>query len=64
MPTTDCRCNACGHTFAHLTFQGDDIPPVCPRCKGGDIQIQSNPDGFMAGSGLGSRITGGHKGPS
>ena len=64
MPTAECRCNACGHTFAHLTFKGDDIPPVCPRCKAEDIQVKTNPEGFMAGPGLGSHIVGVPKGPS
>ena len=64
MPTAECRCNACGHTFAHLTFKGDDILPVCPCCKGRDIQMQTDREGFMAGPGLGSRIVDAPKGPS
>jgi putative FmdB family regulatory protein len=64
MPTAECRCNACGHPFVHLTFKGDDIPPVCPRCKARDIQVKTNREGFMAGPGLGSRIVGVPKGPS
>ncbi|MFO7714734.1 zinc ribbon domain-containing protein [Desulfosarcina sp.] len=64
MPTAACRCNACSHTFAHLTFKGDDTPPVCPRCKAWDIQVQTSQEGFMTGPGLGSRIAGVPKGPS
>jgi Zn finger protein HypA/HybF involved in hydrogenase expression len=64
MPTAECRCNACGHIFAHLTFKGDDTPPVCPRCKVRDIQMKSDQEGFMAGPGLGSRIAGVPKGHS
>jgi putative FmdB family regulatory protein len=64
MPTADCHCNACGHTFVHLTFKGDDIAPVCPRCKHRDVDVQTDPDRFMAGPGLGSMITDVPKGPS
>ncbi|BBO69582.1 hypothetical protein DSCA_35120 [Desulfosarcina alkanivorans] len=64
MPTADCRCNACGHTFVHLTFKGDDITPVCPRCKDRDVHVKKDPDRFMAGPGLGSMITDVPKGPS
>ena len=64
MPTSECRCNTCGHLFVYLTFKGDGTPPVCPRCKGREIQMKTNPEGFMAGSGLGSRIAGVPKGPS
>jgi putative FmdB family regulatory protein len=64
MPTADCRCNACGHTFVHLTFKGDEIAPVCPRCKHRDVKVKTDPDRFMSGPGLGSMITDGLKGPS
>jgi Zn finger protein HypA/HybF involved in hydrogenase expression len=64
MPTADCRCSACVHTFVHLTFKGDDIAPVCPRCKHRDVDVQTDPDRFMAGPGLGSMITDVPKGPS
>jgi Zn finger protein HypA/HybF involved in hydrogenase expression len=64
MPKSDCRCNTCDHTFAHLTFQGDDTPPVCPRCKGRDIQIKPHQAGFMTGTGMGSLIAGVPRGPS
>lgn len=64
MPTTDCRCNACSHVFVHLTFKGDDIAPVCPRCQNRDVKVKADPDRFMGGSGLGSIITDVPKGPS
>lgn len=64
MPTTECRCNVCDHTFTHLTFKGDETPPVCPRCKAKDVHLKNNPERFMAGSGLGSLIAGVPKGPS
>ena len=64
MPTTQCRCSACGHTFSHLTFQGDDTPPVCPYCKSRDVESKTDRQGFMSGPGLGSRIAGVPKGPS
>lgn len=64
MPTTECRCNVCGHAFAHLIFKGDDTPPVCPRCKERDVRMKTHPEGFMAGPGLGSRIANVPKGPS
>ena len=64
MPTAECRCNACGHTFVRLTFKGDETIFVCPRCKGGDIRMKTDPEGFMAGSGLGSLLAGVPKGPS
>ena len=64
MPTTQCRCTACDKTFVHMTFKGDDTPPVCPRCKGRDIQTKTDQEGFMAGPGLGSLIAGVPKGPS
>jgi Zn finger protein HypA/HybF involved in hydrogenase expression len=64
MPTAECRCNACDHSFTHLTFKGDDTPPFCPRCKGRDIQVKTDPEGFMGGPGLGSLIVGVPKGPS
>jgi hypothetical protein len=48
----------------HLTFKGDETPPVCPQCKGREIQMRTNQEGFMAGPGLGSRIAGVPKGPS
>jgi Zn finger protein HypA/HybF involved in hydrogenase expression len=64
MPTTECHCNACGHRFVHLTFKGDVSPPICPRCKGKEVQMKTNPEGFMTGPGLGSRIAGVPKGPS
>ena len=64
MPTTECHCNACGHTFVHLTFKGDEIAPVCPRCKKRDITVKAEPDRFMTGPGLGSLIAGVPKGPS
>jgi putative FmdB family regulatory protein len=64
MPTAECRCHTCDHTFTHLTFKGDDTPPVCPRCKGGNIRMKTDQEGFMGGTGLGSLITGVPKGPS
>ncbi len=64
MPSADCRCNACGHTFAHLTFKDDDTIPACSRCKSRDIQKKTNPEGFMAGTGLGSLLAGVPQGPS
>lgn len=64
MPTAECRCNTCGHTFAHLIFKGDDNLPVCPRCRGRDIHLKANQEGFMAGTGLGSLLAGVPKGPS
>ena len=64
MPTAECRCNACGHTFAHLTFKGDDLTPVCPRCKARDIRVKTGREGFMDGPGLGTHIVGVPKGPS
>ena len=64
MPTAECQCNACGHTFAHLTFKDDDTQPVCPRCKTQDIQMKADQEGFMAGPGLGSLLAGVPKGPS
>lgn len=64
MPTTQCRCNACGLRFEQLTFKGDRIDPKCPRCKGRDVATQAAPERFMAGPGLGSLITAAPKGPS
>lgn len=64
MPTVDCRCSACGHIFEHLTFKGDEITPVCPRCKNIDVTVKTGPERFMAGAGLGSLIAGVPKGPS
>ncbi|WP_319522144.1 zinc ribbon domain-containing protein [uncultured Desulfosarcina sp.] len=64
MPTAQCRCQACGHTFVHLTFKGDDTPAVCPKCKSREIESKADQEGFMAGPGLGSRIAGAPKGPS
>lgn len=64
MPTTECRCNACGHAFVHLTFEGDRIDPVCPRCKARDIEIKTQPGRFMGGPGMGARLAGVPKGPS
>lgn len=64
MPTAECRCSGCDHSFVHLTFKGDDTPPVCPRCKAREIRIKKNQEGFMAGPGLGSHIVGVPKGPS
>jgi Zn finger protein HypA/HybF involved in hydrogenase expression len=64
MPETECRCNACDHTFAYVSFKGDDILPVCPRCKARDIQLKTGQEGFMAGTGLGSLLADIPKGPS
>ena len=64
MPTAECRCNVCGHTFVHLTCKGDDSLPVCPRCRATDIRMKADQEGFMAGPGLGSLLAGGSKGPS
>lgn len=64
MPTAECRCNECGHAFAHLTFKGDDTPPICPRCKERDVRLKADPEGFMADTGLGSLLAGIPKGPS
>ena len=63
MPTAECRCRDCGHSFSHLTFKGDAISPVCPRCKGKNIEQQPEA-GFMTEPGMGSRIAGVPKGPS
>jgi putative FmdB family regulatory protein len=64
MPTTECRCKACGHSFVHLTFAGDRIEPVCPRCKGRDVNVSAEPVRLMDDPGMGSRLAGVPKGPS
>ena len=64
MPTTECRCDHCGHTYHQLTFSGDPIDPLCPRCKKKKVTIKTGPDRFMSGSGMGSRLAGTPKGPS
>jgi putative FmdB family regulatory protein len=37
MPLYDFHCRACGHDFEALVRPGDEAP-VCPACKGGDIE--------------------------
>jgi putative FmdB family regulatory protein len=37
MPLYDFQCRACGHEFEVLVRSGDPAP-VCPSCKGGDIE--------------------------
>ena len=64
MPTIECHCNDCGHCFTHLFFEGDRIDPICPRCKKRDIASKPDPERFMAGSSMGSLITGVPRGPS
>lgn len=64
MPTAECRCNACGHAFTHLTFKGDPVDPVCPRCKTRDVTIKADPGRFMGGASMGSLLAGVPKGPS
>jgi hypothetical protein len=64
MPTSQCRCKACGHTFPHLTFKGDTTPPVCPRCQSKEVLSHRNQEGFMSGPGMGSQFAGVPKGPS
>ncbi len=64
MPTAECHCDACGHRFAILTFEGDEIAPICPRCKKKDVRIKPQQKRFMAGNGLGTRLAGVPKGPS
>ncbi len=64
MPTTECRCNACGHVFVHLTFKGDAIEPVCPRCKRRDVTVEAAPERLMKEPGIGSLLAGVPKGPS
>ena len=64
MPTTECRCNACGHAFSLLTFAGDRIDPVCPQCKDRDVTVTAGPGRFMDGPGMGTRLAGVPKGPS
>lgn len=64
MPTVDCRCDACGHSFVHLFFKGDAIAPPCPRCKRTDVQVKRDSERFMDGPGLGALVTDARKGPS
>ena len=64
MPTAECRCNACGYRFTHLTFKGDDVVPACPRCKQKDVRIEQPQERFMAGPGWGAHLAGVPKGPS
>ena len=64
MPTAQCRCRKCGHTFSQVTFKGDDMPPVCPQCKSRDVEFKADREGFMAGAGLGADIVGVRRGPS
>ena len=64
MPTTECRCNTCGHTFVHLFFKGDAIQPVCPRCRQRDVTVNTAPERLMNEPGIGSLIVGVPKGPS
>lgn len=64
MPNTECRCNACGHTFMQLTFAGDRIAAQCPHCKSRDVKVDDDRARFMAGASMGSRLAGVPKGPS
>jgi len=64
MPTAECLCKTCGYRFALLTFKGDRIDPICPRCKKRDITTKAEPERFMTGSSLGLLIAGVPKGPS
>lgn len=64
MPTAQCRCQVCGHTFEHLTFKGDETPAICPKCKSRDVESKADQEGFMAGQGLGSLFAEAPKGPS
>jgi len=64
MPTQECRCNHCSHTFSHLTFKGDETLPVCPLCKGKEITTKPYQEGFMSQSSMGTLVFGVPKGPS
>ena len=64
MPTAQCCCRACGYTFAHVTFKGDDTPAVCPHCRSRKVASKADREGFMSAPGLGSHLAEAPKGPS
>lgn len=64
MPTIQCRCRECNHRFPYLAFKGDAVVPVCPRCRGKNVEQRRSEEGFMAEPGMGMHLAGVPKGPS